>query len=164
MPVWSKLEDGAAPAERSQFQRTRRKGLFRLDATPTDEDFKKWNDLFSIIAFENQPGPIERQINNLARHYQTVCSPNNLKIFPAGKLPTKRVVVIFCGNYSRQREFGVVAAVTLLKNGNTNITMMRQWKRKSFITSIKSNWPISRKEIDGVLGEMLKAKLIPNPK
>ncbi len=161
MPVWSRIEDGAAPAERSRFQRSNQNGIFRFDLAPHEESFKDWSNLLSMVAFQNHPGPIELQAGRLVAHFKTICSPNNFNAFPAGKSPTKRVMVVVCGNYSRNREQGVVAAVTLLKRGNLAVTIMRQWKRKSFITSVTSDWPVTRKEIDGVLGELIKSRLIP---
>ena len=161
MPVWSRVEDGAAPSERSIFQRSSQENVFRFDIAPRGESFKDWRNLFAVVAFKNRPGPIERQAHGVVQHFKRQCSPNNLGIYPGNKTTEKLVLVVSCGNYSRQREFGEIAAVTIVKRGNLAVTLMRQWKRKSWITSVPSQWPVSRKEIDGVLKELVRSRLLP---
>ena len=161
MPVWSLVANGPAPAERSQFQRSRHKNAFRLDVVPKDEKFDDWNSRFSIIAFDNQNHPITTQATRLANYFRSECSPSNLRVFPGNRTQTKMVMVAACGNYSRKKDKGEMAAAIILKQGDINVTVMRQWRGPNFQARIRSQWPVSKSEIDGVLNELVRSKLVP---
>lgn len=161
MPVWSLVGNGAAPGERTKFDRNRKGNAFRIDFVPKEEDFKDWKSRFSIIAFNNSNVGLVQQARRLGEFIRSECSPRNLRIFPGNRTQSRLVLVSSCGNYSRKRDTGEMIAAVIIKRGKLMVTLMRQWRAPAFQASIRSDWPIPRREIDGVLSELLRSRLVP---
>ena len=161
MPVWSSYANGPAPAERSIIQTSTDNGIYRMNMAPADEDFKNWSNLFSVAALNQPNAPIQKQAEDVANYYKSVCSPSNMQLFQGNQSARRFVFVIVCGNYSRQRETGQMAAVTIFQNDTVAVTLSRQWRGKAFQSAVDTNWPVSKSEVDTVLQELIRTRLLP---
>ncbi|MEP1208323.1 MAG: hypothetical protein ABJM29_08795 [Rhizobiaceae bacterium] len=164
LPVWSNVANGAAPAERSKIRTANRDGLYQMSMVPHDEEFTGWENLFTVTAHQKDPRPVMQQGHLVMQQFQAVCSPSNMQVFKVHASPTTLVQVIACGNYSRDRSKGQMAAVVTRRNQSGLVTMTRQWRTAPFQSKIQSNWPIPKSELDGVLRELSRSKLIPSKK
>ncbi|MGI9366873.1 MAG: hypothetical protein ACR2O8_16950 [Rhizobiaceae bacterium] len=161
LPVWSSYANGPAPAERSIIQTATNNGVYRMKMAPADENFEDWTNLFSIVALNQPNAPIQKQAEDVANYYRSICSPSNMQMFRGNQSANRFVFVIVCGNYSRQREIGQMAAVTIFQNRNVAVTLTRQWRGKAFQSSIDTNWPVKKQEVDAVLKELVRTRLVP---
>jgi hypothetical protein len=161
MPVWSSFKNGPAPAEQSKIRSANRNGVYTMSMVPKNEDFKAWGSQFSVIALNRPRGPIQQRARRVAEHYKSVCSPSNLKMYKGDESSNRFSFVIACGNYSRQRETGQIAAVVILQNKTGAVTLSRQWQDTAFQAGLPTTWPVEKSEIENVLRELVRSKLLP---
>lgn len=161
MPVWSKYSDGPAPSERSKIQTATRDGIYSMNMTPREETLDNWKSIFTITGVNRAGISIKEHAESVAAQFQSVCSPSNLKFFPGRQTPISVLFVVACGNYSRDREQGHMAAVVVLKTETTVVTISRQWRDKAFQAAIQSAWPVDKDELESVMAELAKSRLIP---
>lgn len=161
LPVWSSYANGPAPAERSIIQTSTKNGVYRMNMAPADENFEDWTNLFSVVALNQPNAPIQKQAEDVANYYKSICSPSNMQMFRGNQSANHFVFVIVCGNYSRQREIGQMAAVTIFQNRNVAVTLSRQWRGKAFQSAVDTNWPVKKSEVDAVLKELVRTRLVP---
>jgi hypothetical protein len=161
MPVWSSFDSGPAPAEQSRIQTGSRNGTYRLTMIPDDEEFKQWKNLFAVTGHD---GPVRALADHgrvVIQQFRTICSPSNTQTFLVESSNTRVMQVVACGNYSRDRAVGQIAVVVSMQNATGLVTMSRQWRTKSFQSRVQSSWPVSKLELDSVLVELSRARLIP---
>ena len=161
MPVWSSFDDGPAPAERSKIKTGNKDGLYRMSMVPQDEDFKDWKNLFTVSAHEKDRRAVIQQGRVVVEQFRALCSPSNSQVFRVDVKPNRLIQVVACGNYSRDRAIGQMAAIVTLRNDDGLVTLTRQWKTPSFQSRIPSNWPVPKAEMDKIIGELSRSRLIP---
>ena len=161
MPVWSSFDDGPAPAERSKIKTGTKDGLYQMNMIPQDEDFTNWKNLFTVAAHEKDRRAVIQQGRIVVEQFRALCSPSNSQVFRVDVRPNRLIQVVACGNYSRDRSNGQMAAVVTLRNEQGLVTLTRQWKTPAFQTRIPSSWPIPKSEMDKVIGELSRSRLIP---
>ena len=161
LPVWSSFASGPAPAERSRIQTGTRNGVYQLRMVPQDEAFDTWKSLFSVVGHNSPVRSLAQHGNIVVQQFRTICSPTNTSVFRVSSSPTRIIQLVACGNYSRDRSVGHMAAIVTLQNASGLVTISRQWRTGSFQSRIESDWPIEKIEIDRVLVELSRARLVP---
>lgn len=164
MPVWSRYANGPAPAEKTKFKTANRNGIYYLDMVPKDESFKQWTNRFSVVGFDQANASLRLQSKAVVGHFRSQCSPSNMQVFGGKQAADRAMLVIACGAYSRNRGTGQMAAVLMLKNPLQSVTIMREWRGPAFQSQVASSWPVPKRELDGVLGELFRSRLLPRKK
>jgi len=160
LPVWSRVANGPAPAEKTKLTTANRKGVYYLDMVPKDESFKQWTNRFGVVGFNQPNASLQRQSNLVVQHFRSICSPSNLQVFRGRQAADRTVIVVACGSYSRQPGTGQMAAVMFLKNKTQSVTMRREWRGPAFQSKVASTWPVPKRELDGVLSELYRSRLL----
>lgn len=161
MPVWSSFANGPAPAERSKIKTANKNGLYQMSMVPREEDFANWQNLFTVTAHQRDKRSVGQQGRQVMQQFRTICSPSNLQVFKVHASPTMLIQVVACGNFSRERSKGQMAAIVTLRNESGLVTLTRQWSTPAFQSKIPTSWPVPKNEMDGVLGELSRSKLVP---
>ena len=161
MPVWSSFADGPAPAEKTKIQTANAKGLYKMSMVPQDEDFENWQNIFTVVAHENSSRGVRQTGLVVANQFRTICSPANTQIFKVDLKPHRLIQLVVCGQFSRDRAKGQMAALVTLRNPTGLVTLSRQWRSPAFQSKVTSDWPISKLEVDRVMAELAKSRLIP---
>lgn len=164
MPVWSRFADGPAPAEQSRIRTSRKEGLYRMSMVPRGENFEEWDNLFSVVGHDT-PGPgLRRQGATVANQFRALCSPANSQVYAVDIRQNRLIQLVVCGQYSRDRNRGQMAAIVTLRNETGMATLTRQWRTGPFQAQVISAWPVPKGEIDRTLGELSRARLLPAAK
>ncbi|NKB52061.1 MAG: hypothetical protein GKR97_07550 [Rhizobiaceae bacterium] len=161
MPVWSSFENGPAPAERTKMKTSNNKGLYKMTMVPGDEQLADWRNLFTVVAHEKSNPSVIRHGLTVVGQFKALCSPSNMQAFKVHATPQRLIQVVACGNYSRDRATGQIAAIVTLRNKSGLVTMTRHWRTSSFQSKVVTAWPIPKTEIDNVLAELSRSKLVP---
>ena len=161
MPVWSNFEDGPAPAERSKIKTANKNGLYQMSMVPQDEEFTDWKNLFTVSAHEKDRRAVVQQGRVVVEQFRALCSPSNSQVFRVDVRPNRLIQVVACGNYSRDRSNGQMAAIVTLRNEDGLVTLSRQWKTQAFQSRIPSSWPVPKAEMDKIIGELSRSRLVP---
>ena len=161
MPVWSSFDSGPAPAEQSRMQTGNQNGTYQMSMVPQDEEFKEWKNLFSVVGHNSPVRALRQHSNVVLQQFRAICSPSNSSAFLVDVRPMRVMQVVACGNYSRDRATGQIAIVVSMQNQTGLVTMTRQWRTKSFQSAVRTSWPVSKQELDSVLNELSRARLIP---
>ena len=161
MPVWSRYANGPAPAEQSRMQASTQNNTYQMRMVPREEEFDNWKSLFTVVGHDRPVRSLEQHARVVGRQFISICSPGNTQLFLVDNNPSRIMQVVACGNYSRDKSIGQIAVVVAIQNKNGLVTMTRQWRTKSFQSRIRSSWPVPKREVDGVLIELSRARLIP---
>ncbi len=161
MPVWSSFENGPAPAERTKIKTSNANGSYKLSMVPDDEQLTDWRNLFTVVAYEKSDQSVTRQGLTVIQQFKALCSPSNMQAFKVHVTPQRLIQVVACGNYSRDRATGQIAAIVTLRNESGLVTLTRQWRTSSFQSKVGTGWPVPKTEIDNVLKELARSRLIP---
>ena len=115
---------------------------------------------FGVVGFNQPNASLQRQSNLVVQHFRSICSPSNLQVFRGRQAADRTVIVVACGSYSRQPGTGQMAAVMFLKNKTQSVTMRREWRGPAFQSKVASTWPVPKRELDGVLSELYRSRLL----
>lgn len=162
MPVWSRYSSGAAPAEESRMETATRNNTYQMRMVPREEAFESWENLFTVVGHNGPVRSLEQHARVVGRQFISICSPTNTQVFLVDNNPSRIMQVVACGNYSRDRNVGQIAVIVAIQNQTGLVTMTRQWRTPSFQSGIRSAWPIPKRELDGVLIDLSRARLIPS--
>ena len=136
--------------------------IYQMRMVPRAEKFDDWENLFTVIGHNGPVRSLEQHARLVGQQFVSICSPNNTQAFLVEKSPSRIMQVVACGNYSRDRTIGQIAVVVAIQNQTGLVTMTRQWRTTSFQSAIRSAWPIPKRELDGVLIDLSRARLIPS--
>lgn len=143
------------------MQAATRDNTYQMRMVPRDEEFETWKNLFTVVGHDRPAGSLEQHAKIVGRQFITICSPSNTQVFLVDKSPSRIMQVVACGNYSRDRGAGQIAVVVAIQNEKGLVTLTRQWRTKAFQSRIRSSWPVPKREVDGVLIELSRARLNP---
>ena len=138
-----------------------RGNTYQMNMVPKDEQFEAWENLFTVVGHNGPVRSLERHGRVVAQQFISICSPGNTQVFLVDKSPSRIMQVVACGNFSRDRNTGQIAVVVAIQNETGLVTMTRQWRTKSFQSRTHSTWPVPKREVDGVLIELSRARLNP---
>jgi len=161
LPVWSSFANGPAPAERSKIRTANKSGLYQMSMVPKDEVFDSWQNLFTIVSKQNDKRSVVQHARLVMQQFRAVCSPSNLQVIRVHASPQLHIQVVACGNYSRDRSKGQMAVIVTMRNQVGLATLTRQWRTPAFQSKIQTSWPVPKNEMEGVIGELARSRLIP---